>query len=84
MEELTTTTSRQDRALQEQVRALEDLNNRSRRNNIRIGANQPRNAIICMHYFHVKETLKRATPLQIECHQDLAPSTLQKRRVLHP
>ncbi|CAH2313009.1 Hypothetical predicted protein [Pelobates cultripes] len=122
-------------ALQEQVHQLEeaeeDLNNRSRRNNIRIrgvpemvgidalastlrelfcgllpeaspvellldrahralrapNAAQPRD-IIRMHYFHIKEALMRAardTPLQIEGHQvffyqDLAPSTLCKRR----
>ncbi|CAH2305965.1 Hypothetical predicted protein [Pelobates cultripes] len=129
-------------ALQDQVRLLEeaqeDLNNRSRRNNIRIrgvpetvgidmlaptlrelfcsllpeaspaellldrahralkaplpNATQPRDIIIRMHYFHIKEALMRATrdnPLQIEGHQvcfyqDLAPSTLRKRRELRP
>ncbi|CAH2276971.1 Hypothetical predicted protein [Pelobates cultripes] len=89
-------------ALQEQVRQLEeaqeDLNNRSRRSRDRAlraptpNAAQPRDIIIRMHYFHIKEALMRAardTLLQIEGHQvffyqDLAPSTLRKRRELRP
>ncbi|CAH2225287.1 Hypothetical predicted protein [Pelobates cultripes] len=55
-------------------------------------ATQPRDVIIRVHYFHIKEALMQAarnTPLQIEGHQisfyqDLAPSTLRKRRELRP
>ncbi|CAH2311032.1 Hypothetical predicted protein [Pelobates cultripes] len=55
-------------------------------------ATHPRDIIIRMHYFQIKEALMRAardTPLQIEGHkisfyQDLAPTTLRKRRELRP
>ncbi|CAH2219428.1 Hypothetical predicted protein [Pelobates cultripes] len=129
-------------ALREQLRSLEesneDLNNRSRRNNIRVrgipetvstelltdtlteafrnllpeasnadllmdrahralrapsnNATTPRDVIVRLHFFHVKERIMRAareTPIEVEgvqvqLYQDLAPTTLKRRRDLRP